>query len=628
MKKFLIYIGCISLLLMSACDDYLDKGPMDEFTNDNYWTSEKGLRSYSQEFYLTYFKGYDVEYRVFGGYFSGDSYSDDFLLVSNEGGSRTDRFYFPNTNVDGPNNETIWKNNYEVVRKANIMLGKIPDMDITDEAKEHWTGVGRFFRAMAYSNLVKEYGDVPYFDTATDPADDELIYKNRDSRVTVAEKVLEDFSYAVDHMRPADGTLQINKYVAGAFMSRWMLFHGTWLKYHGTTVGSASTSVDNNIIKKLLDGAVKGAEAVMGSGQFQIGDTYNALFSSESLANNPEIIFYREYVSGVLTNALMSYNAKYDQEQGGTTKSAIDSYLCSDGLPIGQSSQYQGTTDPSIANSFKNRDPRLYDSFADHLRIMNSGLHSATSPTGYACKKFLNEQWLEDGLTYVNNNLSPADAPVIRYAEVLLNYVEARYEVSKIGGTAFAQSDLDKSINEIRKRKLTKWGESPAVVRTMPGVTLSGSNLAVNGVVINDPARDTDVDPILWEIRRERRVELMLEGRRSEDLNRWAKFEYLETGNGGVITDAVLGAWVKRSDYPGISKDVHLYNPEGNVAQEGYIAFYYHTDDPANPDKTTPRHFTKGQLESEKNYLRAVPVSEIIKYKDKGYTLSQNPGWE
>jgi len=254
---------------------------------------------------------------------------------------------------------------------------------------------------------------------------------------------------------------------------------------------------------------------------------------------------------------------------------------------------------------------------------MNSGIHSSSSPTGYVSKKFLNEKWLEDNEPYITGLLSPADAPVIRYAEVLLNYVEARYEVASLGGTAFTQDDLDKSINRIRQRQLKKWNEIPEVSRSLPAVSLTGNALSVDGVVINDPERDQDVDPVLWEIRRERRIELALEGRRSEDLNRWGKYEYLNTQTTTGLSAIVLGAWINKEDYPGIQESVNLYNPTGDDTKEGYISFYYYAG-----DKTAHRPFVKGDIASERNYIRAIPLTEINKYKDAGYSLTQNPGWE
>lgn len=118
-------------------------------------------------------------------------------------------------------------------------------------------------------------------------------------------------------------------------------------------------------------------------------------------------------------------------------------------------------------------------------------------------------------------------------------------------GEAFSQADLDLTINRLRDRQLVKWGEKTG--KKMPSVTLSGDGLMVNGVRINDPARDPEVAPVLWEIRRERRVELILEGRRGEDLRRWAKYEYLNSGTPeGYPSKTFLGAYLALADYPGM----------------------------------------------------------------------------
>lgn len=624
MKRFLLHIGCfLALATMFGCNDFLDRDPLDKLTNDSYWTDETSLRSYAQDFYYIYFAGYAQDYRSFGGYFSGDIYNDDFLLTSENSTDTNQRLYFPGSETTGINSVVAtWKDQYTVVRKANVMLENIPGMNIAEETKKHWTGVARFFRALAYSTLVKTYGEVPYIDTAVDPSDNLTLYKERESQSMVVGKILEDYQYALENVRLNDGTLQVHKYLVGALMSRNMLYHATWLKYHGTTVGSGSATVADSELNKFFQGAIDGANLLIDATAYNIGNTYNALFTSLSLADNPEIIFYREYVSGLSCNALMAYNAGENQNLGGTTVDAIESFLCLDGLPVGQSPSYQGGADPKIENAFIDRDPRLYDMIVDSLRILNSGLFAAASPTGFASKKFLNEDWNAEGLAYVTGLLSPADAPIIRYAEVLLNYVEARYEISKVGGTIFAQADLDASINEIRGRTLTKWGERPSTDRTMPTVTLDGNNLRVNGTIINDPARDQDVDPVLWEIRRERRMELLMEGRRGDDLNRWAKYEYLNSANGTVPSKKILGAWINKADYPNISENVVLHDPDnpGNNATEGYINYYY-------ARAATLRTFTKGELISERNYLRAIPSEQITAYKDKGFTLTQNPGW-
>lgn len=630
-KKHLLYSACfLALASLSSCENFLDKEPLDKQTNETYWQTETSLRTYAQDFYSSYFKGYGTDYTVFGGYFSGDDYTDDFINLNNANTYNAGYIYFPTSATTDWNSKTaIWSDNYSIIYKANVMIEKIPGMDISEEAKNHWTGVAKYFRAMAYSALLKAYGGVPYVDKVTDPADPAL-YKDRDSYLFVAQKVLEDFQYALNYVRNDDTKRQVNRYVVGAYMSRELLYHATWLKYHGTTVGPTSETVADVDIKELLQGAINGADAVMSSGLYKIGNTYNALFTTEDLANNPEIIWYREYTTGLQCNALMSYNGPEDQTQGGVTQNVIESYLCIDGLPIEQSPLYEGKDDPSIWNSFKNRDPRLYQTVADSLRIMSAlgtNYSEGTSPTGYATKKFLNDEWLESGSAFCTGILSPADAPCFRYAEVLLNYVEARYEIARVGGDAFTQEDLNKTINQLRQRQLTKW-ESPEA-QTMPQVQLGNGNITVNGVTINDPARDPEVDPILWEIRRERRIELIMEGRRGEDLRRWAKFEYLNSENAdGTPSKTFLGAYVNVADYEGMKSK----NEKGDR-----VLFLFDPADPSNQDTdkgyinylqgNSLRVFKKGDLNSERYYLRAIPAEQITVYKDNGYTLTQNPGW-
>ena len=568
-KKNLLYIVCaLAMGSLCGCDDFLNKDPQDKQTNDTYWQTETSLRTYAQDFYSSYFTGYGTDYTVFAGYFSGDDYTDDFINLNNANTNGSGYIYFSTSATTDWNSQTgTWSGNYSVIYKANVMLEKIPGMNISDEAKRHWEGIARYFRAMAYSTLAKYYGGVPYYDKVTDPADPAL-YKDRDSYLYVAQKIQEDFQYALDNVRTDDTKRQVNKYVVGAYMSREMLYHATWLKYHGTTVGPTSEKVADGDIKNLLQGAINGAEVVMNSGIYSIGNTYNALFTTDDLANNPEVIWYREYTSGLQCNALMSYNGPEDQTQGGVTQDVINTYLCSDGLPIGQSPLYQGKEDPSIQKSFQDRDPRLYQTVADSLRIMSAmgtNYTEGTSPTGYPTKKFLNDEWWVAGLDYCTGRLSPADAPCIRYAEVLLNYAEAVYERDD----AISDDDLNISLNLVRNR----------INKSMP--KLSNNLVTANGLNMRE------------EIRRERTVELFNEGFRIDDLKRW------KTAETEMPKDFLGIKWTGTeyaTKWPNVS---YAKNSDGYIILE------------------------TGRKWESKHYLYPLPTDQL----QLNPNLKQNPGW-
>jgi len=552
---FVVLVGCKK--------DFLERLPQDQLTDDTYWNSENNIRTFAWGFYPAYFTGYGSGF-TWGKYFSGQSLNDDFAPSA-------PAQFTQNVPASGGGWTFSW------VRKANIFIDRVQRAPIPEEAIRHWIGIGRFFRALEYHDLVKRFGDVPWFGREVTDADEELLYKPRDPRTLVMDSVLKDFQYAAENVRASDGTegLTVNKYVVLAYMSRIMLFEGTWQKYHHNNTTKAN---------EYLEAAKWAANEVISSGKYIVADDYRGLFSSLSLAGNKEVLLYREYATGLLTHSLNSYVNK--EPQTGASKNAIESYLAADGKPIGLSNLYQG--DKTIADVMTDRDPRLYETFVQELRL--NGVATNYSTSGYAVHKFLNESIKE--LPEGSSSLNPTDAPVIRYAEVLLNYAEAAAELGNL-----TQADLDKTINKLRDRADVQ----------MPHLQVIGGQPAVNDEVYDDPARDPSVPSMIWEIRRERRVELMMEGFRLDDLKRWKKLEYTDTqGN----PDINRGAWIVAADYPGL-KDVKIENDE----DEGYII-------PAwKPE--TQRLFTDPKV-----YLEPLPLDQIKLYKDKGKELTQNPGWE
>lgn len=568
MKLKIFALFFFTLSVFSCKEDLLEVPPIDVPEDSTFWTSEANIRTFSYGFYSDFFVGYASGF-TFGPYFIGQSLNDDFAPTAPAAFVRN-----PPASGGG------WS--FATVRKANIFIDRVQNAPISEEAKKHWIGVGRFFRALEYADLVNRFGDVPYFETEVSSADPAQLYRNRDPRSFVMDKVLEDFKYAVENVRLQDGKkgLTVNKDVVLAFMSRVFLFEGTWQKYHLNNTAKAV---------EYLTAAKEAANTLITSGRYTVNTGYRGVFSSVNLTGNPEVILFRQYEPGILTHSLNSYNNK--EPQTGPSKDAIETYLAKDGLPIVISPLYKG--DKSISTVMIDRDPRLNETFVKELRL--NGVVSNYSTTGYATHKFLNES-IKD-LTEGSSNLNPTDAPIIRFGEVFVNYAEATAELASIGGPALTQADLDKSINKLRTR--------PGI--GLPPLQVRGNLPAVNGVTYDDPKRDPTVPAMIWEIRRERRVELMMEGFRLDDLRRWKKLEYTDTQ---ARPDINRGAWIKKSDFPKLNASVRI---ENNAA-EGYII-------PAS-SAAAQRTFTDPKV-----YLNPLPLDQLKLYKDQGVELNQNPGW-
>ncbi len=561
MKKAIFYLIILLSLITTGCKkDFLTQLPLDQLTDQTYWTSESNVRTFAFGFYAPYFVGFGSSY-VGGPYFSRETLNDDFAPAA------PDQFL-----VNVPTSGGGW--DFNTVRKENIFLDRVKKVPMSKEAINHWTGIGRFFRGMEYADLVKSFGDVPYFNHPLTENDEDL-YKPRDSRILVMDSVLADFKFAAENVRVTDAStgangLIVNKNVVLAFMSRVFLFEGTWQKYHK---GDAEKAVE------YLNAAKWAANEVITKGGYAVANSYRGLYSSIDLAGNPEMILYRVYETAKLTHTIMSYNNK--SSQPGASKNLMESYLCSDGLPISVSPLYKG--DKTIQNVMSNRDPRITETFATELRL--PGIVANYGTTGYVAHKFLNQS-LKD-VTEGSLDLNVTDAPIIRFGEVLLNYAEAAAELGSL-----TQSDIDISINKLRSRTGIN----------MARLQIIGGNPAVNGIVYDDPKRDPTVSPLIWEIRRERRVELVFEGFRLADLRRWSKLEYTDTK---INIDINRGAWIKKSDYPQTSAVI-----EGGV--EGYII----------PAPNSMRIFSDPKV-----YLNPIPLDQITLYKDRGADLKQNPGW-
>lgn len=558
----------LSAISFTSCTDYFERPPFDSLEDSEYWQTEEHCRTYSYGFYPTFFNGYGTSGLIGGSSFgNGDTFNDD--IAWNVQGEFTP--------IRVPDSDSGW--DFGVIRKANYMIEKVQTVPgLSEEALNHWLGIGRFFRGMQYANMVFGYGDVPWYDARLDASDRDAMFKDRDPRTEVDRKIMEDFQFAMDNVRTNDGDLVINRYVVAAMVSRLALREGTFLKYH-----NIDAALGNEMIKMSREAAL----IVMQSGLFSVSPDYNALFSSDDLAGNPEVIFYRKYLGGTLTHCVLTYNNA--EAQTGANRALLESYLTDDGLPV----HLDANWDPQTADEFfAGRDPRLTETFRIKYYVRGEDCTPFNySTSGYSMCKFMDDtQATSEDQKYRGQN-NETDCPLLRYSEVLLNYAEACYELGEL-----SQSDLDASINLIRRRN----GMS------IPDLQMLGNQPGVNGTAYDDPKRDPDVPAMLWEIRRERRVEMCFEGLRYSDLKRWKKLDYMcnETN-----PDIRYGAYIRYSDYPKANR-TEVYIDGG--AEEGFILC----------NRGTAR-----KAPEAKNYVKPIPKDQIQLYEDNGYKLTQTKEW-
>ena len=569
----------------SSCDDFLTRDPQDTVTDvPSFWNNEENLRTSFLDYYTYFFPGYRSSWE------RADNFAETNVADWTDDNAQEVATLF--TKVAPTSDAGNW--NFKKVRNMNLLLSRIQSSTLGEEAKNHWSGVARLFRAMEYAKLVQKFGDVPYYDAVVGSTDNEQLYRARDPRTTVMDKVNEDLAFACANIRVNDGTkgLTVNRAVAQGFASRIMLFEGTWQKYHANNTAKAA---------EYLKAAKDYAAALMQTNAYSIAPSYKSLTTSEDLAGNPEIIMYRSYVENVVMHSLMSFQ-NTEMEMSSPSRSFIDAFLTKNGLPIHQAgnTDYKGK---EYAPEIQNRDPRLADNIDEESGLRLNGVAAVYAASGYYANRYVNKDLINKPGGMSNTNTT--DAPVMKLNEVLMNYIEAAAELADLGQYTLTQADFDKTINDIRDRQSTQ----------MPHVTLAGNALKVNGVEINDPDRDATVKPIIWEIRRERRVELAYEGLRFNDLRRWGKLEYADMVKNKKLN---MGAWINKADYPenadALAK-ITLCDENGNIVtgNEGYIM--------------PITEVAKMRQMADKDYLYPIPVDQITMYETHGFKLTQNPGW-
>lgn len=607
-----IYCVLTAVILFTSCNkDVLDRPQLNAPVDNKYWRSETDVRLFANGFYSNYFVGYNSFFGVDYAPRRGYSFSDDLTGRNVQGNFESSvpssRFSTSETGpwlgqYAGP----TW--NFSWVRKSNIFIDRLETIakpNLSTEAFNHWMAVARFFKGYEYSRLVSVFGDVPYFDKVVGDTDLDVMYKDRDNRGLVMDKVYDDFKFVLANIRENDGSQFLNKSIAAAFISRFMLFEGTYQHYH---------SLDAARAKKYLELAVEASAVVMNSGKFNFSSDFKSLFSSENLAANREVILHRTYDPTLgITHSVGSYSNGTESNGSDANLVLIKSFIVNDGK-VWQNSTVPNANSFSIPDLAKTRDPRFEASFIDRA-------HTPSATLLYAYKFASREAITFIGKSYPpawGSNTNTSDAPVIRLAEVVLNWIEAKAVLAQhLSGTAVTQGDIDKSINAIRNRPLDAAAIAKGVKKTAP------LQLAA---LPNDPSRDSDVPSLIWEIRRERRMEFAFEHTRLLDIKRWKKIRYMDYSTN---PDYFLGPWVNvKAEAPSYLTPANATAKRIRVKKaNGTIVTYNGT----NANDMIGFWMVEGAVNrnafTDAVYLAPVGQTQIVEYQEKGYKLTQTKNW-
>ncbi|GEO05732.1 hypothetical protein AAE02nite_33960 [Adhaeribacter aerolatus] len=558
LKKTTLYgLGTMALppflaSFLTGCeDDFLDRQPLDSITDVSFWKTEEQLKLAVNACYSS-LKGKNVVDMENLGDNTIYPPQSDYQAIS------SGNFDF---SIGTINSE--WTAQYNGIRRCNHFLENYDKATgIAPALLTQYVGEVRFLRAFLYSYLSFFFGDVPLLTKTLDIGDEE-VYGTREERAKVVDFILTELEEAAAGLPKTYTAANLGRITKGAALgwkARVALFYSRW----EMAETAAKAVMDLNVYQLYSNGNPK--------------TSYNELFTDKgklAAGANKETILARLYLIDVSMHNMSRETQVPDQQaRFSPTKSLVDSYLCSDGLPIDKSPLYKEAT---YADIFANRDPRmtqtvltpgatwggLDDGDQDDkpnatftLPKFNFDRKGCVTGTGFYFTKYV------DVPAVGTFNKDDNDIHVMRYAEILLTYAEARLEQNKL-----TQGDLDLTINKLRQRV----GMVPMVI----------TELAAKGLDLRT------------EIRRERRVELALEGQRYFDILRWKQ--------GELLAQDVKG--LKKSLVPSYYQSIVASIPADS---EGYMIFQ------------SGRRF-----DPAKNYLWPIPITQF----QRNPNLGQNPGW-
>ena len=588
MKKILLILAAGCTMALVSCEEWLDKYPLAQMSPETFFSNENELQAFSNKFYTAF-----PSDGLYNEYWDNIIHND---LPQEMRGGRT---------IPASGGGWTWTS----LRDINTLLEysvNCKDLDV----RNRYDALARFFRAYFYFEKIKRFGDVPWYSKPIGSADPEL-KRPRDSREYVMQRMIEDIDFAIRYLPTKHDLYRITKWTALALKSRFCLFEGTFRKYHGI-------DLPENDWKYYLDLSAKASEEFItnsGYGLYTSGGTqtaYRDLFVSED-AQQIEVVLARDYNKGLSVfhnSTFYSLNTSYGRP--GLTRKIVASYLMADGTRF---TDKAGWETMEFRDECRNRDPRLAQSIRTpgYTRINSTKVEVpslSTCMTGYQPIKFVAPaDFGSDGY-----NLSYTDLPIIRTAEIYLNYAEAKAELGTL-----TKDDLLISIDRIRDRAGMKGldmaaanaNPDPFLLACYPNVTKSENT----GVIL--------------EIRRERTIELVMEGLRMWDMFRWKEGAQLVNETNPYYGIYFSGPGLYDMDGDG-RNDLELYVDKQTSSPADGLTVLRIGSDIILSDMAENRGYVvawstlKYTWNEERDYLWPIPADQRVL---TGGLLTQNPGW-
>ncbi|MBW8324850.1 MAG: RagB/SusD family nutrient uptake outer membrane protein [Prolixibacteraceae bacterium] len=588
MKIYYLLIFFIAVFFVS-CD--IEQEPVSTASKSAVFGSQQGLDLYANSFYS-----------ILPGRSTNLDAMSDYLAVKS----------VPTFVQEGAYTASLssgWS--WTDLRNINYFIANCNDPDVPVDVRKNYIGIAKFFRAYFYFEKVKRFGNVPWIGKPLG-VEDPILYGGRDPRTLVMDSVIADIDYACANIKATSDPTRslVTKYVAYALKSRICLFEGTFRKYH--------TELNlQNSASAWLTNAAAAAQSVMDAGIYSIyttggaGKSYRTVFTNATpIASEVMLAGICDLALSVLNDANWYWTSGTYGDKASFTRTFINTYLNQDGTPFTNNAEYPTML---FKEEVKNRDLRLKQTIrlGDYKRISGGSLVPAPPLFSYTFTGYQPIKWTLDDMYYDTRDLNINSISQFRYAEVLLNYAEAKAELGTL-------TDAE-------------WAKTVGVLRTRGGITggISAKPTVVDPYLVANYFPGI-TDAVILEVRRERGIELCLEGFRFADLLRWKRGELMNQEWNGFYVPALVTPMDLNED--GIL-DVAFYQgtkPSPAVSGVTYVDVSATVSGKVNSQLL--KNGTSGELTwmnnikrkwEDKMYYYPIPQTDLITNPNIG----QNPGW-